>query len=80
MIKEYDCLRGPSFQLAVLFFSLVKIERCVRLKTNLIIKNVDRDVKLKKSIELYESLLAKKWKKGQKKAAAVEISSIAAVL
>jgi hypothetical protein len=52
----------------------------VRLKTNLIIKNVDRDVKLKKSIELYESSIDKNNRSSAKKAAAIENSSIAAVL
>ena len=52
VIKEYDCLRGPPFFLRP-FHSLllVKIERSVRLKTILIIKNVDRYVKLKNFIE-----------------------------
>ena len=53
------CLRGPSFLRRFYSLDLWKIERCVRLKTNLIIKNVDRDVKLKKSIELYESSIDK---------------------
>ena len=57
MIKEYDCLRGPSFQRRSILVIFVEIERMVKYKTNDIIKNINECVNLINSARVQKIFL-----------------------